>query len=79
MSISKSNSDYDVRLNRLVGQIEGIRKMINSRRSAESIGQQIIAAREALSKIGLIVLKDAITKSKNPSQTKNLIEQIFRI
>ena len=48
MSTSKSTTDYDIRLNRLVGQIEGIRKMINNRRSAESIGQQIIAAREAL-------------------------------
>lgn len=75
----KIANDYDIRINRLIGQIDGIRKMIHDGRSAESIGQQVLAARQALSKIGLIVLKDAIAKSKNSSQTKKLIEQIFRI
>ena len=79
MLSKESAKEYNSRINRLIGQIDGIRKMINDGRSAESIGQQIIAAREALSKIGLIVLKDAIAKSRNSNETKKLVEQIFRI
>jgi DNA-binding FrmR family transcriptional regulator len=42
----------DTRINRLVGQIEGIRRMINSKRKSGDVVQQILAAREALTKIG---------------------------
>lgn len=68
------------RLNRLVGQIQGVRGMIVKNRSAEEITQQILAAREALSKVGLLVLKDELTGTKlSPEKTKRLLQKIFRI
>lgn len=71
----------DSRVNRLIGQIEGIRRMIKAGRSCEEITQQILAAREALSKIGLLVLKEGIcdTPVRNKNRTEKLLEKVFRI
>lgn len=74
-------TDIDSRINRLVGQIEGIRRMVHAKRDCTDIAQQILAAREALSKIGLIVLKEGICKVP-PQQSKkieNILERVFRI
>lgn len=69
------------RINRLIGQIEGVRKMIAKRRATEEIAQQILAAREALSKIGILVLKEGIGKTspKNGKRVGKLIEKVFRM
>lgn len=75
-----AQTNIDSRINRLVGQIEGIRRMINGGRDCEDVAQQILAAREALSKIGLLVLKDGICKtSSNPKSTEEILEKVFRI
>ncbi len=77
----EKKTDIDKRINRLVGQIEGIRRMINGGRSCEEVAQQILAAREALSKIGLIILKEGIctTPARNKNRTAKLLEKVFRI
>jgi DNA-binding FrmR family transcriptional regulator len=72
-------SSTDSRINRLVGQIEGIRRMINGGRKTEDVVQQILAAREALSRIGLILLKEELVKKSPSKQTEKLLEKIFRI
>lgn len=74
-----AQSNTDSRINRLVGQIEGIRRMINSGRDTEDVVQQIMAARQALSRIGLMMLKDDIVKTKNPKHTQKMLEKIFRV
>lgn len=74
-------SDTDARINRLIGQIEGIRRMINSKRKADDTVQQIMAARQALSRLGLIVLRNELvdTSGKNSKKIENLLEKIFRV
>lgn len=69
------------RINRLIGQIEGIRKMIEKKRDCAEIAQQILAAREALSKIGLIVMKEGVCRltSQNKKKVEELMERVFRI
>lgn len=68
------------RLNRLVGQIQGVRRMIEKNRSAEEVAQQILAAREALSKVGLLILKEELgQKNGTPEKNKKLLEKIFRL
>ena len=69
------------RINRLIGQIEGIRRMIGKRRDCAEIAQQILAAREALSKIGIIIMKEGICRIKNQDKKKveRLMERVFRI
>lgn len=79
-----AQSNIDSRINRLVGQIEGIRRMINSGRKTDDVVQQILAAKQALSRIGLIMLKEEIvneSSKKNTSEkrTKELLEKIFRV
>lgn len=73
--------NVDVRINRLVGQIEGIRRMINSKRKSGDVVQQILAAREALTKIGMVVLKEELgaVSGKNKAKVDKLLEQIFRV
>lgn len=74
--------NIDSRINRLVGQIEGIRKMVHKKRDCSEIAQQILAAREAMSKIGLIVMKKGIcdiSKGKESAKVGKLIERVFRI
>ncbi|OGK28625.1 hypothetical protein A3D06_02110 [Candidatus Roizmanbacteria bacterium RIFCSPHIGHO2_02_FULL_40_9] len=69
-------------MNRLIGQLEGIRRMINGRRKPDDIVQQIMAARQALTRIGMIVLKEEISKTSKPNQQKRIdkmLEQIFRV
>ncbi len=74
-------TSIDSRINRLIGQIEGIRRMINSGRDTSDVVQQIMAARQALSRIGLMLLKDEIVKkNKNTADdTEKLLEKIFRV
>lgn len=75
-----AKSDTDARINRLIGQIEGIRRMINSGRKSDDVVQQIFAARQALSRIGLIVLKNDIAKKgTTPAKMEKLLEKIFRV
>lgn len=76
-----TNTNIDSRINRLVGQIEGIRRMINSNRDCTDVAQQILAAREALSKIGLLVLKEGIctTKPQSNSRVEEILTRVFRI
>lgn len=74
-------SDTDARINRMIGQIEGIRRMINGKRKADDTVQQIMAARQALSRLGLIVLRNELvdTSGKNSKKIENLLEKIFRV
>lgn len=71
----------DNRINRLIGQIEGIRRMIKNNRDCAEVAQQILAARQALSKIGLIVMKEGICRLSSGSKKKveKLMEKVFRI
>jgi len=80
-SAKEKSSPIDNRINRLIGQIEGVRRMINSNRPADEITQQILAARQALSKLGLVVLKEGIMKmpEKHHKKIDSMLEKIFRI
>ena len=78
---SKNKTDIDKRLNRLVGQIEGIRKMIDQDRDCTEITQQILASREALTKIGVLILKQGATSlsTKNAKKIEEIFQKVFRV
>jgi DNA-binding FrmR family transcriptional regulator len=74
----------DTRMNRLIGQLEGIRRMINGGRKSDDVVQQILAARQALTRIGLVLLREELTKtsggaagSANEKKIQKLLEKIF--
>ena len=53
----------DSRMNRLIGQLEGIRRMIKGKRSTDDVVQQIMAAGQALSRIGMLLLKEELVRA----------------
>jgi DNA-binding FrmR family transcriptional regulator len=71
------------RLNRIEGQVRGIRRMVQEPRLCVEILQQLAAAEAALNRISLAVLRyhvercvpDGITKGE-PEQTKRLAELV---
>lgn len=75
------STDIDKRINRMIGQINGIRKMIHANRDPGAIAQQVIAAREALSRLGMLVLKEGIHAAAPESEKKitKLMKTVFRI
>jgi DNA-binding FrmR family transcriptional regulator len=52
--------DIDKRLNKAVGQINGIKKMIENERDCPDILIQIAAVRSALATLGLLITEDHI-------------------
>lgn len=77
-----AQSSIDSRINRLIGQIDGIRRMINGGRKSEDVVQQILAARQALSRLGMIVLKEELTKNKPTREARKIermLEKLFKV
>lgn len=74
-------TDLENRINRLIGQIEGIQRMVNQKREVYAILQQVLAARQALSRIGILLMKDALTSVQFVKKEKieRLIKDVFRM
>ncbi len=52
--------DMLVRLRRIEGQVRGLQRMIEERRQCEEVITQIMAARAALDKVGLMALQQYV-------------------
>jgi DNA-binding FrmR family transcriptional regulator len=50
------------RLKRIEGQIRGLQRMIDEQRDCEAILTQLMAARAALDRVGLLVAEDFVQK-----------------
>lgn len=74
-------TDLENRINRLIGQIEGIQRMVNQKREVYAILQQVLAARQALSRIGILLMKDALISVQFAKKEKieRLIRDVFRM
>lgn len=57
MLVDKEKSDLKQRLKKVSGQINGIDKMLDEGRYCVDILQQVLAARAALNKVGLLILE----------------------
>ncbi|MDU4960262.1 MAG: metal-sensitive transcriptional regulator [Sporomusaceae bacterium] len=57
MLTDKERADLQQRLKKIAGQISGIDKMLDDRRYCVDILQQVLAARAALNKVGLLILE----------------------
>lgn len=60
------------RINRIEGQITGIKKMYEAQRACVEIVQQIQAARAALGKLGSILLTDEAKRCADAGDLKEL-------
>lgn len=73
----KSQSQIN-RINRIMGQLEGISQMIKKRRDSLEISQQIAAVRSALAGLGIDVLeKDFSNLTKDKKRIKKILDYIF--
>jgi DNA-binding FrmR family transcriptional regulator len=65
------------RLNRIAGQVEGIKEMYNERRSCMEIAQQIVAVRSALASVGKeIVSGEAVRCMGSRTKQKEFVRMI---
>jgi DNA-binding FrmR family transcriptional regulator len=63
------------RLNRIEGQIRGIRRMVQEPRLCIEILQQLAAAEAALNRISLVVFKYHVDNCVNESASKGEVER----
>jgi len=69
--------DVLVRLRRIEGQVRGLQRMIEERRSCEDIITQIIAVRAALDKVGILALRNHMDEcvSGSPQEAKEKLQR----
>ncbi len=77
---------YSPRLNRIAGQIEGVKKMIGEKRYCPDILTQLHAVRSAVRSLELQILDAHLSKcvresfqSKDQTEQKNKIEEIRQL
>lgn len=79
---AQAKDEIIVALNRVEGQVRGIRKMYEEGRECEQIAQQISAAQSALKRIGTTILTEEMVRCSKESRTKDLkraVESIAKI
>jgi DNA-binding FrmR family transcriptional regulator len=81
-----SHEDQLVRLNKIDGQVKGIKKMIVDRRYCVDIMTQIKAVTSALGKVELEILKTHIqnclksaVESRKPDDVREKVEEIMEL
>ena len=72
-----------LRAKKIIGQTEGIYKMLESNRECSDIIQQIEAARSALAKLGIEIVLEDNEKCKrklfNKESLRSYLEAIFKL
>ena len=69
------------RFNRIIGQLNGIKQMVEKDRDCAEVLMQIASARAALAKIGLMMAEDhldhCITTSAKKGESKNTVSSMM--
>jgi len=71
------NSDLTKRINRLIGQLRGIEKMVNSKRDCSDILQQISAVKKAIDGLSKEIVISDICRLV-PQEDSKKIEQMVK-
>lgn len=78
--MKKGNNILIKRLSRLEGQIGGIKKMILEERMCNDIIVQIMATREAMSSLGIEIIKnDLACQPKNKKIDERYLKSLFKM
>ena len=71
------------RLNRIEGQVKGIRKMIEEEQSCSEILMQVAAVKAAVNKVGTIVFqthfRDCLEKAIKEGQDLDFIDDVMKM
>jgi len=73
----EKKSEVNTRLHRIIGQLQGLERMIGEKRNCEEIINQLMAARASLEKLGVVILQDEsshcfVSKGDPRKKLKNL-------
>ncbi|MFQ3548965.1 MAG: metal-sensitive transcriptional regulator [Armatimonadota bacterium] len=60
MSDIKTNDEIITRLRKIEGQIRGLQKMIIEEKNCKDVLYQLVAARRALDKVGVLILSNRL-------------------
>ena len=75
----KAVAEITTRLRRVEGQIRGIQRMIEDERDCEDIITQLMAARAALDKAGLLIVSSHVQQCLHGSSDPELEESLHRV
>ena len=75
----KAVAEVTTRLRRVEGQIRGIQRMIEDERDCEDIITQLMAARAALDKAGLLIVSSHVQQCLRGSSDPELEEGLHRV
>ena len=75
----KAVAEVTTRLRRVEGQIRGIQRMIEDERDCEDIVTQLMAARAALDKAGLLIVSSHVQQCLRGSSDPELGEGLQRV
>ena len=76
---AKAGAEVTTRLRRVEGQIRGIQRMIEDERDCEDIITQLMAARAALDKAGLLIVSSHVKQCLRGSSVPELEEGLQRV
>ena len=76
------SDSIDHQLNRIEGQVRGIRKMLEEKRDCMDVLQQVIAVRASLATIGIRLVNDDLRQCCETNRTQLLdkkLSQLFKL
>lgn len=83
MLTDKEKSELKLRLKKIIGQTNGIDKMLDDGRYCVDIVQQILAARAALNKVALIILeshaKSCVVSAIKENRADESIDELLNV
>lgn len=71
VDIDNENLDLIKRMNRILGQVQGVKKMLEDQRSCVEILSQITAIKSALDGVAMLVLENEATRCFENTMDKN--------
>jgi CsoR family transcriptional regulator, copper-sensing transcriptional repressor len=58
MKINVKKGNVQAHLHRIIGQLQGLERMIDEKRDCQLVINQLMAARASLEKLGILILQD---------------------
>jgi len=81
--LPEAKKDAALRLRRIAGQVSGIQRMIDEDKYCVDVLTQIAAARAAMDKVGLIVLKShlesCVAEAVRDNRTSEAVEEVHKV
>ncbi len=83
MAKSTAEPEMAARINRIIGQCQGIGRMMEGERDCNQIIQQVVAARAALAQLGVRLLQDEAGRCFQDTDAaaafRKMTDSIFRL